>query len=141
MVLDTPAQAQRRDGSAISAAALALLLLTAAARADETPAPAARGNDFPTVERVLFVESCARDWPDRPRTEMLYKCSCVIDVMAAELSFEDALKAYDAQKKANAWDYVALERKFKAAVDEDPNLAEADYNLGVLAERQGIAAA
>ncbi|HZI06897.1 MAG TPA: adventurous gliding motility TPR repeat lipoprotein GltE [Archangium sp.] len=55
----------------------------------------------------------------------------------AKLLFEDALGALEAQKKANAFDYPSLERKFKAALDADPNLAEADYNLGVLAERQG----
>jgi tetratricopeptide (TPR) repeat protein len=54
----------------------------------------------------------------------------------AKLKFEDALKAFEAQKKANTWDYPALEKKFQAALDEDPNLAEAHYNLGVLAERQ-----
>ncbi|AKJ02405.1 adventurous gliding motility TPR repeat lipoprotein GltE [Archangium gephyra] len=55
----------------------------------------------------------------------------------AKLLFEDALSALEAQKKANALDYPSLERKFKAALDADPNVAEADYNLGVLAERQG----
>jgi Flp pilus assembly protein TadD len=55
----------------------------------------------------------------------------------AKLLFEDALKAYDAQKKAKTFDYVALEKKFSAAVDADSNLAEAEYNLGVLAEKQG----
>ena len=55
----------------------------------------------------------------------------------AKLLFEDALAALEAQKKANALDYPSLERKFKAALDADPNVAEAEYNLGVLAERQG----
>jgi tetratricopeptide (TPR) repeat protein len=55
----------------------------------------------------------------------------------AKLLFEDAVKAMDTQKKAKAVDYPSLERKFKAALEADPNLAEADYNLGVLAERQG----
>ncbi len=55
----------------------------------------------------------------------------------AKLLFEDALGAYDAQKKAGAVDYPSLERKFKAALDADNGLAEAQYNLGVLAERQG----
>ncbi|MFY0524032.1 adventurous gliding motility TPR repeat lipoprotein GltE [Archangium gephyra] len=55
----------------------------------------------------------------------------------AKLLFEDALGALEAQKKANAFDYPSLERKFKTALDADPNLAEAEYNLGVLAERQG----
>ncbi|WP_224246231.1 adventurous gliding motility TPR repeat lipoprotein GltE [Hyalangium gracile] len=55
----------------------------------------------------------------------------------AKLLFEDAVKAMDAQKKSKAMDFPSLERKFKAALEADPNLAEADYNLGVLAERQG----
>ena len=55
----------------------------------------------------------------------------------AKLLFEDALSAFEAQKKANAFDYPSLERKFKAALDADPNVAEAEYNLGVISERQG----
>ncbi|MFL5348642.1 MAG: adventurous gliding motility TPR repeat lipoprotein GltE [Hyalangium sp.] len=55
----------------------------------------------------------------------------------AKLLFDDAVKAMDAQKKSKAVDYPSLERKFKAALEADPNLAEADYNLGVIAERQG----
>ncbi|MDY7229815.1 adventurous gliding motility TPR repeat lipoprotein GltE [Hyalangium rubrum] len=54
----------------------------------------------------------------------------------AKVLFDDAVKAMDAQKKGKAVDYPSLERKFKAAMDADPNLAEADYNLGVIAERQ-----
>lgn len=55
----------------------------------------------------------------------------------AKLLFDDALKSWETQKKAKAVDYPALEKKFRAAADADPNLAEAVYNLGVLAERQG----
>ncbi len=55
----------------------------------------------------------------------------------AKLLFEDAIGAFEAQQKANTFDYVVLERKFEAALAEDGNLAEAEYNLGVLAERQG----
>ncbi|MBZ4422512.1 adventurous gliding motility TPR repeat lipoprotein GltE [Myxococcus sp. RHSTA-1-4] len=55
----------------------------------------------------------------------------------AKARFEDALKAFDTQKKAKAFDYPSLERKFKLALESDANLAEADYNLGVIAERQG----
>jgi len=50
---------------------------------------AATSNDFPTVERVLFVESCAREHPERPRQEMLYKCSCALDAIAGELRYEE----------------------------------------------------
>ena len=55
----------------------------------------------------------------------------------AKRLFEDAVKAYETQKRSNLVAYPALEAKFQAALAEDPNLAEADYNLGVLAERQG----
>jgi len=55
----------------------------------------------------------------------------------AKLLFEDAIKAFEAQKKARAVDYPMLEGKFQAALAADPKLAEAEYNLGVLAERQG----
>jgi len=71
-------------------ALIAFLPMTAAlpAQAEE-----ARRNDFPTVERVLFVEACVRDHPDRARTEMLYKCSCAIDRIAAELSYAEYVDA------------------------------------------------
>lgn len=55
----------------------------------------------------------------------------------AKLAFDDALRAWEAQRKAKAIDYPSLEKKFRAAADADPKLAEATYNLGVLAERQG----
>lgn len=55
----------------------------------------------------------------------------------AKLAFEDAVKALEAQKKAKVMDYSGLEKKFRAAADADPALAEATFNLGVLAERQG----
>jgi hypothetical protein len=78
---------------------LASLTSPLAATADE-PRPA--HNDFPTVERVLFVEGCARERPDRSRTEMLYKCSCVIDVLADALSFDDYVSASTAFYAAQA---------------------------------------
>jgi len=53
----------------------------------------------------------------------------------ALLLFDDANQAAAASAKAP--DNAALERKYDAARQADPRLAEADYNLGVLAERQG----
>ena len=55
----------------------------------------------------------------------------------AMLLFEDATKAAEAQAKSNSRDDAALERRFEAVRQADPSFAEADYNLGVLAERQG----
>jgi hypothetical protein len=43
--------------------------------------------DYPTLDRVLFVDECVRTQPQRHRQEMLYKCSCVLDKAAEEISF------------------------------------------------------
>ena len=55
----------------------------------------------------------------------------------ALLKFEDAVKLMQAQEKAGTHDWVALESRFQDALGEDQNLAEAEYNLGVIAEKQG----
>lgn len=51
-------------------------------------AAAAAANDFPTVERVLYVEDCMRDNPG-PRFEMVNKCSCALDRMAEQVKYDD----------------------------------------------------
>jgi hypothetical protein len=43
--------------------------------------------DYPTVERILFVDECVRAHPQRHHQEMLYKCSCVLDKLAEDISF------------------------------------------------------
>jgi tetratricopeptide (TPR) repeat protein len=53
------------------------------------------------------------------------------------LLFEDANRAAAAQAKSKTRDDALLERRFQAVRDADPSFAEPDYNLGVLAERQG----
>lgn len=72
---------------------MALLTCVTMMAALRAGAESVRPNDFPTVERVLFVEACARDHPDRARTEMLYKCSCALDSIAAELSYAEYVDA------------------------------------------------
>ena len=62
-------------------AALAVALLPAAHAAD-------RVNDFPTVDRVLYVQECIRQHPG-PHYEMVNKCSCALDALAREVSFDD----------------------------------------------------
>ncbi len=44
-------------------------------------------NDYPTNERVIFVQACMRDHPGG-HYEMLNKCSCAIDAVARQLPFE-----------------------------------------------------
>jgi hypothetical protein len=50
--------------------------------------PAAHANDFPTVDRVLFVQECIRTNPG-PHYEMINKCSCALDHLAGEVKFAD----------------------------------------------------
>jgi len=58
----------------------------------------------------------------------------------AQLLFEDATKTLEAARKANAYDFAALERQYKAVLQADSRLVEATYNLGVLAQMQNRAA-
>lgn len=51
-------------------------------------AAGAAANDFPTVDRVLFVQECVRSNPG-PYYEMVNKCSCAVDALAAEVGFDD----------------------------------------------------
>lgn len=44
-------------------------------------------HDYPTTERVLYVQACMRDHPGG-YYEMLNKCACVIDTLAREVPFD-----------------------------------------------------
>lgn len=58
-----------------------LVLLTAV-----TACAGAWGHDYPTVDRVEFVLECVRN--NGGEYQYLYKCSCAIDAIAAELPHE-----------------------------------------------------
>jgi hypothetical protein len=62
---------------------LPLLALAAAALA----APGAQAHDYPTADRVVFVQACVRDHPG-PHYEMINKCSCALDKLAEQLTHE-----------------------------------------------------
>jgi len=49
---------------------------------------AASANDFPTVDRVLYVNECMRSNPG-PQFEMVNKCSCALDRLASEVKYDD----------------------------------------------------
>ena len=66
---------------------LCLVALPLAACAT-TAATTARVNDFPTSQRVIYVQECMRTHPG-PHFEMINKCSCAIDTMASEVPYED----------------------------------------------------
>lgn len=51
---------------------------------------AAMANDFPTVDRVLYVQECMRAHPG-PHYEMVNKCACALDALAKEVKFDDYL--------------------------------------------------
>ena len=48
--------------------------------------------DYPTVDRVEYVHGCMRDNPGQSQ-EMVYKCSCVIDAIAKQMSYEDFVES------------------------------------------------
>lgn len=51
-------------------------------------ARAAGPHDYPTIDRVLYVQTCMRDHPG-PAFEMINKCACTIDAIARELKHDD----------------------------------------------------
>ncbi len=51
-------------------------------------AGSASANDFPTIDRVLYVQECVRNHPG-PYYEMINKCSCALDALARQVSFDD----------------------------------------------------
>lgn len=51
-------------------------------------AAGACANDFPTADRVLYVQECIRANPG-PHYEMVNKCSCALDRLAEQVTFDD----------------------------------------------------
>jgi len=52
----------------------------------------------------------------------------------ARAAFLDAIASYRAQKKTGNFDYQSLLAEFEAALEKDPKLAEAHYNIGCIYE-------
>lgn len=52
------------------------------------PAIGAHANDFPTLDRVLYVHECMRDHPGT-HYEMVSKCSCALDRLAGQISHSE----------------------------------------------------
>ncbi|WP_236676714.1 hypothetical protein [Aquariibacter lacus] len=68
--------------------ALTLALALVASPALHAQTGAASPNDYPTIDRVLFVQACLREHPGAP-FEMINKCSCAVDALAREIRHED----------------------------------------------------
>ena len=62
-------------------------LLPAAIGALLATAASAQAHEYPTLTRVEYVEACAQQF-DRPRQELIYKCSCAIDKIAATVDHD-----------------------------------------------------
>jgi hypothetical protein len=45
--------------------------------------------DYPTADRVVYVQECMRLHPGGPGYEMLNKCSCTIDRIARDVPYDD----------------------------------------------------
>lgn len=59
---------------------------------------APRVNDFPTVDRVLYVQECMQAHADVGHFEMTNKCACAIDAIAGELRYDDYVQLSTASK-------------------------------------------
>ncbi|MGO9832118.1 MAG: adventurous gliding motility TPR repeat lipoprotein GltE [Myxococcaceae bacterium] len=97
---------------------------------------------------LLLVGGCATQGPVSPEGPAQASPSTAASSGAAQAPdgglsgralalFDEANQSALASSKAPTPDEAALERKYDAARVADPRLAEADFNLGVLAERQG----
>ncbi|MBU0601831.1 MAG: hypothetical protein KKD25_05460 [Gammaproteobacteria bacterium] len=63
-----------------------LYVMTATIAALVAPGLAA-ANDFPTASRVEFALDCIQNYSNNQ--EYIYKCSCLIDEIAAKLSYDE----------------------------------------------------
>lgn len=91
------------------------------------PAAHAQIADYPTLDRVLFVEACLRQHPERPRQEMLYKCACAMDAFAMQVPFDEYV---DLATAANA---TTLSGRRGNATRSAETLAAAGRYRGALA--------
>lgn len=51
-------------------------------------APAAQAYNYPTADRVTYVQECMRQHPGA-QFEMVSKCSCVLDTLARKLPLDE----------------------------------------------------
>ena len=78
--------ALRPSPHALVAIAVALVAASASTHAQDA---AAASHDYPTAERVVWVEACMREHPGAGHYEMLNKCSCALDYISRKLTFDD----------------------------------------------------
>jgi hypothetical protein len=87
--------------------------------------------DYPTVDRVEYVHGCMRDNPG-PNQEMVYKCSCVIDAIAKEMSYEEFV---DTSTSANAFSIGGERGELVRNYDPTKKMAEKFRDLQAKAKK------
>ncbi len=75
-----------------------VLAFSASAFAAKTKVARAKVNNYPTLDRVQYVLECAQNYPDKVHQEMIYKCSCAIDEIAKQISYDDFINDWTASK-------------------------------------------
>lgn len=78
-----------RTAIAFSCGAIALFCVTNAV-----------ANDFPTIDRVRFVQECMA-LENSQKYETLYACSCTLDKIAEEMSYDEFVAADSYQRARN----------------------------------------
>ena len=63
-------------------------VLSACLAGAQAAKPAPRADAYPTADRVVYVEDCIKQHQG-PHFEMINKCSCVIDTLASQLTYDD----------------------------------------------------
>jgi hypothetical protein len=77
---------------------------------------AAQANDFPTLDRVLYVQECMHAHPG-PAFEMSSKCACALDTLAAEVGYDDYVTMSTVSKA------VTMAGERGGAIRDAPSLA------------------
>ena len=75
-----------------------VLAFSASAFAAKAKVAKAKVNNYPTLDRVQYVLECAQNYPDKVHQEMVYKCSCAIDEIAKQISYDDFINDWTASK-------------------------------------------
>lgn len=82
----------RRTSATLARVAMVatVVALSACATQDASrdAAKAPQASNYPTIDRVQYVEECMRQHRG-PHFEMLSKCSCTLDRLAQQLSYDD----------------------------------------------------
>ena len=75
-----------------------VLAFSATAFAAKTKVAKPKANNYPTLDRVQYVLECVQNYPDKVHQEMVYKCSCAIDEIAKQISYDDFINDWTASK-------------------------------------------